>query len=400
MYLYEKIIDEINTYSDFWNYYGRDFNDILLSNENAKQFIKDYFRYGSKINAIGTWDEHTDKYYFRNGHTVNVFFIGAMLQRLIDDKIAIIGEESGKYPFSYIWFLTCLGHDMGYIYEDDSNALISMEGRKRNYYINKTNDYSRYRSIPRFRWYREYKLDILYPYSSFGTVTKTCGLANSNIGVYRNSYISRLTYRDRNHKIKPWYPNALIDKYFYYRINKWKLLDHGIVGGDMLFSKLLINYVNEYRKTYKENTNGCDFHDFINGAGMHFHIEQFEVFRYIASCVAAHNIYMESEDTTAEYDFYNMKILKKDKFVKISYERDPLLFILCIADTVEPYKRFSNINNIQALQAVQIEYVKETNLLSVGINCNYANTEQGNKYKRDIDALREWCNINVETYVI
>ena len=45
----------------------------------------------------------------------------------------------------------------------------------------------------------------------------------------------------------------------------------------------------------------------------------------------------------AKYVDYSLNCLLPDRFRLISYKDNPLLFILCVADTVEPSKRFADI---------------------------------------------------------
>ena len=94
------------------------FGDVFQNQEAARTFIYKYFDRGSKLPALDSWVESTDNYIeMRNVHTVNVFFIGIFLQRIIDENIVIKSEVSSDYPFSYLWYLVCLAHDVGYVYK-------------------------------------------------------------------------------------------------------------------------------------------------------------------------------------------------------------------------------------------------------------------------------------------
>lgn len=67
----------------------------------------------------------------------------------------------------------------------------------------------------------------------------------------------------------------------------------------------------------------------------------------MADCIASHNMYMtdDNEGRIAKYMDYSLNCLLPDKFEPISYKDNPLLFILCVADTIEPSKRFMNYHN-------------------------------------------------------
>ena len=78
---------------DFYNYYKHDLGEPFSSLEDAKEFIYKYFASGSPKHILNEWENSEDKEVsFRNGHTVNVFFIGGMLQRMIDSDIKIFSE--------------------------------------------------------------------------------------------------------------------------------------------------------------------------------------------------------------------------------------------------------------------------------------------------------------------
>lgn len=77
----------------------------------------------------------------------------------------------------------------------------------------------------------------------------------------------------------------------------------------------------------------------------------------------------------------------------ISYKDNPLLFILCVADTIEPSKRFTNYHNKDVLNLISIDYNKNTNLLYVEVDEELYNCDVGHKYVSDIEGLEEWCDI-------
>ena len=119
MNLYEKIRQEMGEGREFWDYYK---TDEIFSYEDknvARKFIQSYFTAGSKQYVIREWCESDiQELSFRNIHTVNVFFIGIIIQRVIDANLCLLSEMGEDYSFSYLWYLTCLSHDLGYIYEN------------------------------------------------------------------------------------------------------------------------------------------------------------------------------------------------------------------------------------------------------------------------------------------
>lgn len=90
MTLYQKLRNEMENHRGFWNYYGVNFEDVFQDEGVARDFIYNYFKGGSKLYTLDTWANSMNEYLqMRNVHTDNVFFIGAYLQRIIDENIAI-----------------------------------------------------------------------------------------------------------------------------------------------------------------------------------------------------------------------------------------------------------------------------------------------------------------------
>ena len=90
MTLYQQLQIEMQDHREFWNYYGDNFDNVFRDKIAAGNFIYNYFKQGCKLCVLDSWENAIDEYtQMRNVHTVNVFFIGAFLQRLIDKNIAI-----------------------------------------------------------------------------------------------------------------------------------------------------------------------------------------------------------------------------------------------------------------------------------------------------------------------
>lgn len=393
MNLYQRLQNELKNHRDFWNYYGMDAKEVLRNGELARDFIYDYFARGSKHYVLKA---RTDFEYnasnTRNMHTVNVFFIGTFLQRMIDEYLSIRSNVTSHYPFSYIWYLVCLAHDFGYQYESRSKEYLSIS-IGRNYL-----QHSRFfternmRFKPRENCYKDYGMNILYTNPPYGerngfkyAVQGELQKQNHNI-VFSNGAIIK----------RPRYSRTTINNYFHYRLNEMTKLDHGIVGADDFFSRLYINYVNEYTRVASSSNLQVDFSDFHNEQGLHFCSEQFKIFAYLADCIASHNIYKAGDDATSEkYKNYGLDCLVGDKFKPISYSDNPLLFILCVADTIEPSKRFPTYSNERLLKMLSVDYNADTNTLYIELDEKLYNTPAGKKYVADVEGLKDWCDIDV-----
>lgn len=392
MTLYQRLRNEMKNHKEFWNYYSMNCDNVLMDKDSASSFIYNYFKEGSKLYTIDTWANSMSEFIqMRNVHTVNVFFIGTFLQRKIDKDIAIKSEVSSQYPFSYIWYLLCLAHDMGYMYEKYSK--VYLEFPNRYYYRHGKRHGAMYSQMFRTRqcWYREHGIDITYLTPQFGT--------NSKIAYYSRNAMHRLGCNiEYNNGIiikNPRYCEKIRNNYFYYRLYEMKVLDHGIVGADEFFSNLVVNYVKEYRvmaagDSFRETVN-----EFHNERGIHFCSEQIKIFAYIADCIASHNMYMakDNDESKTMYLNYALNCLLPDKFERISYKDNPLLFILCVADTIEPSKKFTNYRNKDVLNLISIDYCVSNNLLNVEVDEELYNSDAGREYVSNIKELEKWCDI-------
>ena len=113
--------------------------------------------------------------------------------------------------------------------------------------------------------------------------------------------------------------------------------DHGIVGGLWLFDSLMKNYNKQYT-IEKRNNRNTDFYDFYTSEHLHFSGEQRKIFGYLADCIIAHNMWPANESTNAKYIKCKLDELTKERFELISFKDNPILFILALADTLEPIK--------------------------------------------------------------
>lgn len=139
-----------------WNYYRNnlDINSILQS-ENSRNFIHDYFENGAKVlpmlinpesarNYINDYFTAARKEYAlsfdfdeqnqlpddRAIHTVSAFFLGLLIENCLNGEDTLcIESNNNNFPFSYLWFLTCLYHDYGYCVTERDNISVSFPTR-------------------------------------------------------------------------------------------------------------------------------------------------------------------------------------------------------------------------------------------------------------------------------
>ena len=129
--IYESFFEPKNTID--WNYYGD--NDIEQENpihsiEKCKNFITKFITLSGKYNANTLFEKITELKDFRAQHIVSTFFLGVyfynnvpIIRRAIDKKIKKFKNRkiyTSEIEFTYMWFLACLFHDLGYKFEEDS----------------------------------------------------------------------------------------------------------------------------------------------------------------------------------------------------------------------------------------------------------------------------------------
>lgn len=144
-------------------------------------------------------------------------------------------------------------------------------------------------------------------------------------------------------------------------------IDHGIASGLILYNSLVKN-----RKDKKDKYGEIDTN---------------------------HNLYW-GEDldlfyATSSYSIAIHNIRSKNKDLKFSIEDDPFLFLLWIADTLEPTKCFECCNPQYVLENIVIEFNSNQNGFTIK---NKQNSELDfSKYKKNIEGLTNFLNIKTNT---
>ena len=323
-----------------WNYYHltnlkNPFNSPEC--DNSKQFIKSFLEYSNKTDDIYDMLEliHPN----RNLHIVTNYFLGIhFYEDNYKIKNAIDNQVKGLVPvqnidfdnsFKYFWFLTCFYHDVGYYYEENKGIIESLQSLKKDIKIEKV--------IP--------------------------GL----IGV-------------------PKLFHNLGNKYLLYRLEKFGCYDHGIIGGMLLYDRLI--------KIYYRFKNGNPNNSFIHN-GLYWSDSMFKYFQLIASVVLTHNIWFKNEMSDSIDDINMYKEYKLDKLIicnnsfrKINLNRHPLLFLLSLVDTIEPTKQYG----IDFLKKINVIFIEKDNKILVQ---GQKNDDEVNGWLTSIVSLNNWLKIEL-----
>ncbi len=436
----EQIEHAVTSYPEFWDYYNLHRNDSIdVYFDDPKWFIKQTFMFAEK-KLLAPVDKHEDFQNSRNpelsvpraAHSVSTFLLGAIIAKNLcqgaftglytrdtDEDIAIF------YDFSYIWTLTCLFHDCGYYLEQNKekaelinrNIMKWWDQLERN--TEKIQRFSYFLGLNRFHKTEKITHSIWSVKSP-----KVNGVNGHNMlnpldldiseitSALRTAYINspKLLYFDINNPIDfPIRTCSIVSRYFAYRllsiegINK-SCIDHGIAGGLIFFDSMMKNYKAGYIKAIERDP-ATKFEDFSNpndfDRHMHFSFDQLPLFAYIADCIINHNIWSASLDSRqAEiYSQLSLESLIGCNYHKVNFSKNPLLFILAIADSIEPYKLFSTPKiDMAPYDRGQLNSILNNTILGISEkqivivpprNCD-------NKLKGRLDEMKTWIDINYE----
>ena len=367
MNLYELLGADIKEYGEFWNCGTTDLEELFRKEDAVKAFI---FRFLDK--HVG---EAVREYLYRqdykepamkNTHTAYVFLIGALLRNVFDGEFSIESNKAEEpYMFAYLWSLISIGHDLGCLYEKECEGMVSLPECWNSVYFRRAESDGNH---ARLRWYRNHGLYI--PYAAPGVIRHR---VNGNRCPVNCRFECEKPIKFSNQTIvrKSRYNGKIKEKHFFYQLERYGVLDHGIIGADAVYSRLLEWYIVNYRKNVKT------FQSFENERLEHFGCEQFKIFIYIANCIASHNICATGDELMH----------------KLSYKEDPLLFLFCVADALDPSKRLKNLTMEEMLKGLEIYYNREKNRLLVRVSPYIAEYSYGKLYMQDILRLSEWCEI-------
>lgn len=272
----------------------------------CQQFISSYF---VKARKAGLFDLNYEEKYESDGkheHSVSLFFMCCLLnspfEKLIRAELAKqLDHKDAReidiwYKYDYICFLTCLYHDVGSCIEKSTNNTCTS--------------------------------DVLYDYLK-GRIT---GYFNGSIAynVYRDFQFMR-------------FPEEIICNYFRFKKNERNELDHGIICGYQLYD-LYMKSFNKYVQAHKEEYDewGCFLEPPVNdnNISIFFHRDLPKVMAVIADAIICHNIWLAPESNREMYENYGLMSLMQSGPYKLDIKKNPLQYLLCMADTIEPCKRF------------------------------------------------------------
>lgn len=414
-----------------WNYYSADINtkDILMAKQ-SKNFIRRYFAHGEKmlpllLNPITSeqfifdcssagqkeyalsfnFDEQYQLPDERAIHTISGFFLGLLIENCLTGTHTLAIENENYFPFAYLWFLTFLYHDYGYcVTERDDCPIrfprtapiptifacqnkISLQEYDALSKANKALgiDISPYSHSLNFSSISYHKRDIT-PSStnSIHDILRRIMQCNNSI-----SKKNKLNFNSGIEIDNHWYPSRIITRYFNYRINEMNQADHGIIGGYLFYDRMVKNYALAYMSLIQRTENSPNLEDFKYNH-RHFCIGQLSVFSYITDCILVHNIWKQSDNSRELYERYLLKDLFAENYKIINFDKNPILYILTIADSLEPTKTYKDIPPLRVVEAIDIDYQPASRVLK--ISSRSKDVDIRIMYKKAKD-LEDWTSV-------
>lgn len=340
-----EIYDEIFSNKENFYYPHAEFLKMdTWTEENAFEFIQKYFAMGSKeIFCEGINYQR----YKRSIHTVSLYALGIFLHKHISKEIDGNNNQDKvceQHQFLYIWYMTCLYHDMGYAYEKNQRKLSK-------------------------------ECEDLDGFIEFIVGTQPC-----------------LFYRKDNSL------ESLCRNYYKYIYETRGHIDHGIAGGIVLYHRLIKNYEDQ-----KIKLGVPDQDEFIDEkTGVLFSKYFFKDYKQAATLIARHNMWYASEDDAEKIKEYKKagleKLILKEGEEKISCdgeEEDKMLFLLCFADTIEPLKVYSKCDPLFVLEHLKIGVTKNHGDITVNFYLD-ASALKVSVLEERIKSLESFLNVECE----
>lgn len=305
--------------SNKWKYYNYlptpSIEELFMNNGTAESFVKEYFAGGDKLGVFNQGSLGLDNRWI---HTVSVYLLGIYLADAL--SINLYTEDArGDKKRLYMWYLTCLYHDYGYTIE---NAPIKFPPK---------------------------------------------GLTIHQLFEKCNG---RNYYRSRNGE----FSDMVRLRYYNYFRNEYHKINHGIIGGLLLYDQLL----NHFNRKLNGNKEYID--EFNN---LYYSTNQKENFAQCANAIIAHNMW---------FNKFPIKELTLNDGQKYTY-KDWLTALLVLCDTIEPLKNFPCCVPLYVLKMIQLEKYGDT--IKIAVDSNHC---LPNRYLHKCQSLEDWTNVSINLH--
>jgi len=337
-----SILEEIYKDPKQWKYYNSERGHYksydFLSSDFSRCFIQQYFIFGEKSIL-------TDSLYhlspLRQIHTVSTYFLGLYLYKFLK----VSNYRKYKPSFRYLWFLTCLYHDFGYLVEDGIEP----------------------------NWTSDIKFDV---YKCLKIPTE----------------------------LQSYYDVETLQEYSKIRDNK----DHGIEGGRKLYDLLKKNYA-YYQEKWAVQNNTQPQDEFKYRDKIWFRKKHENYYSEAALNIMLHNIWFCNDSHNIDKYTPKLEKLidKKLKFTYSAALLFVLIFADTI-EPIKKIKQANNDNEKKAAEAINVSNyknildniflsTKEQKLIITFDKLSLSKIDyKYDKWIRSICGMRDWIDIAIE----
>jgi hypothetical protein len=341
MQTFEQCYHEIAIDNTRWSYYSNPIqaiDKVWLKSDDAYNFIHNYFNYAGKNKVFEDVNIKKNIEFLkpRTSHIISTFLLGIKIAECFDIDLGL--RDECNMNFKYYWFLSCLYHDIGYVYESKHKCrqlkMISMEGIE--------------------------------------ALQEICGIHYIHDRVFKT------------------YPKEVVDFYLKCRADCHKSqpkIDHGIVGGLLLYDKLRKQFSKAWTNRNEKSDSRDDFYVMHEDSRRLLHLSNnhFDAYAKAADAIITHNIwkntlkqYIKDYGTPGGFSYIDF-----DKPISID---NKICFILSLADTIEPLKR-----GMQYLMAISVEQIENQK----GIKLQMDKKTYNNVYNGNLKSLEDWVDVLV-----
>lgn len=317
-----------------WSYYCSpclSIDHVLDNGGEALEFIQAYFKIGGKKKVIASFDEKRLGRISDNRliHIVSTFFLGLRIAECYG--IDTLSRNDDGFNFKYYWFLACLYHDIGYIYEEkpicEQLKMVSVDGLE--------------------------------------AIQAVCDV----------KYLHNREFKT--------YSRDMVDLYLKGRATctdgRGGVIDHGIAGGLMLYDGLRKQFEWSWKKRTGKNDSRESFYVYNGDRKLHCSNSHYEDYAKVADAIIAHNIFVDTLHQYADEEGIRLDGIVNQK-ISLSNE---LCFILCVADTIEPLKR-----NLNYIDEVSFEF--ENGEISI-----QASDDAFKNVYKNVQNMEQWLDVRV-----
>ena len=346
------------------SYYGICYNpeylfhndDTLDETQRCKMFLNEHYMKGKKQGLLK--NKLFDNYQ-QNGkhvHSASLYLLGKSLLPYFQEKIGQSLKEflphydfwhDNGHDFLHTWYLTSMYHDYASCVERSTIQKSDSERhRTLDFYLGKHNiQFSPYE---------------MFPFKS-----------------------GNIPFR---------FSRQLIENYFYYRACNCDC-EHGIIAGFLFFDLFVKNFL---KNTSENNSGSFDENGNMIYEGLDWNTDFPMYAAYLADSIICHNIWLGGNSQKEVYDSYGLSPLLYTECPnsKLSFEKFPLQFMLCLLDTIEPVKRFSHLTARSTLENVSIWKIGNRQI-GVAWNNRLKQEPEFQKWMESIYSMKNWMQVDI-----